>query len=221
MFLKDNSPEAVSLDAASDSVAGSDKSETSSDSAKEVEIAGKWAVDSDAGEFTFDSATGSFAGFRITEELAQIGTTEAVGRTGDVQGTLTIDGSTVTDATFTIDMTTLSSNDSRRNGKIQSALQTDQFPTASFTLTEPIDLGPDATAGGDLTVNAVGNMTIHGQTQPVTLPLQAKLVGSTIIVVGSLDVRFADYGVEVPTAPIVISVQDHGPIEFQLLFARA
>ena len=124
LFLKDNSPEAVSLDAASDSVAGSDKSETSSDSAKEVEIAGKWAVDSDAGEFTFDSATGSFAGFRITEELAQIGTTEAVGRTGDVQGTLTIDGSTVTDATFTIDMTTLSSNDSRRNGKIQSALQT-------------------------------------------------------------------------------------------------
>ncbi|MSV47549.1 MAG: hypothetical protein F2914_00875, partial [Actinobacteria bacterium] len=89
LFLKDNSPEAVSLDAASDSVAGSDKSDTSSDSANEVEIAGKWAVDSDAGEFTFDSATGSFAGFRITEELAQIGTTEAVGRTGDVQGTLT------------------------------------------------------------------------------------------------------------------------------------
>ena len=134
---------------------------------------------------------------------------------------MTIDGNTVTEATFTIDMTTLSSNDSRRNGKIQSALETDQFPTASFTLTEPIDLGPDATAGGDLTVNAVGNMTIHGQTQPVTLPLQAKLVGSTIIVVGSLDVTFADYGVEVPTAPIVISVQDHGPIEFQLLFARA
>ena len=221
LFLKDNSPEAVSLDAASDSVAGSDTSETSSGSAKEVEIAGKLAVDSDAGEFTFDSATGSFAGFRITEELAQIGTTEAVGRTGDVQGTMTIDGSTVTEATFTIDMTTLSSNDSRRNGKIQGALQTDQFPTASFTLTEPIDLGPDATAGGDLTVNAIGNMTIHGQTQPVTLPLQAKLVGSTIIVVGSLDVTFADYGVEVPTAPIVISVQDHGPIEFQLLFARA
>ncbi len=211
-FLKDDSPEAVSLDAASESV---------TDTEKVVPIDGKWAVDTDSGAFDFDTATGSFAGFRITEELAQIGATEAVGRTGDVQGSLTIEGSTVTEATFTIDMTTLKSNDSRRNGKIQGALQTDQFPTASFTLTEPIPLGATATSGGDLTVNAIGNLTIHGQTQPVTLPLQAKLVGSTVIVVGSVDVTFADYGVEVPTAPIVVSVQDHGPIEFQLLFTRA
>ncbi|CAB4732724.1 unannotated protein [freshwater metagenome] len=211
-FLKDDSPEAVSLDAASESV---------TDTEKVVPIDGKWAVDTDSGAFDFDTATGSFAGFRITEELAQIGATEAVGRTGDVQGSLTIEGSTVTEATFTIDMTTLKSNDSRRNGKIQGALQTDQFPTASFTLTEPIPLGATAASGGDLTVNAIGNLTIHGQTQPVTLPLQAKLVGSTVIVVGSVDVTFADYGVEVPTAPIVVSVQDHGPIEFQLLFTRA
>jgi polyisoprenoid-binding protein YceI len=212
LFLKDDSPEAVSLDAASESV---------TDSEKVVPIDGKWTVDTDSGEFDFDTATGSFAGFRITEELAQIGATEAVGRTGDVQGSLTIEGSTVTEATFTIDMTTLQSNDSRRNGKIQEALQTDQFPTASFTLTEPIALGANAASGEDITVDAVGNLSIHGQTQPVTLPLQAKLVGSTVIVVGSVDVTFADYGVEVPTAPIVVSVQDHGPIEFQLLFTRA
>jgi polyisoprenoid-binding protein YceI len=212
LFLKDDSPEAVSLDAASESV---------TDSEKVVPIDGKWTVDTDSGEFDFDTATGSFAGFRITEELAQIGATEAVGRTGDVQGSLTIEGSTVTEATFTIDMTTLQSNDSRRNGKIQEALQTDQFPTASFTLTEPIALGANAASGEDITVDAVGTLSIHGQTQPVTLPLQAKLVGSTVIVVGSVDVTFADYGVEVPTAPIVVSVQDHGPIEFQLLFTRA
>jgi polyisoprenoid-binding protein YceI len=212
LFLKDDSPEAVSLDAASESV---------TDSEKVVPIDGKWTVDTDSGEFDFDTATGSFAGFRITEELAQIGANEAVGRTGDVQGSLTIEGSTVTDATFTIDMTTLQSNDSGRNGKIQEALQTDQFPTASFTLTEPIALGANAASGEDITVDAVGNLSIHGQTQPVTLPLQAKLVGSTVIVVGSVDVTFADYGVEVPTAPMVVSVQDHGPIEFQLLFTRA
>ena len=212
LFLKDDSPEAVSLDAASESV---------TDSEKVVPIDGKWTVDTDSGEFDFDTATGSFAGFRITEELAQIGATEAVGRTGDVQGSLTIEGSTVTEATFTIDVTTLQSNDSRRNGKIQEALQTDQFPTASFTLTEPIALGANAASGEDITVDAVGTLSIHGQTQPVTLPLQAKLVGSTVIVVGSVDVTFADYGEEVPTAPIVVSVQDHGPIEFQLLFTRA
>jgi hypothetical protein len=41
------------------------------------------------------------------------------------------------------------------------------------------------------------------------------------IVVGSLDIVFADYGVSVPTAPIVVSAQDHGVVEFQLFFAHA
>jgi len=221
LFLKDDSPAAVTLEGATESVTDSNTASGKDAADKVVEIDGKWAVDADSGEFTFDSATGSFAGFRITEELAQIGKTEAVGRTGAVQGSLTISGTTVTEATFTIDMTTLKSNDSRRNNKIQEALATDQFPTATFTLTEPIDLGAQAASGEEVTVNAVGNLTIHGQTQPVTLPLQAKLVGSTVIVVGSLNITFADYGVQVPTAPIIVSVQDNGPIELQLLFTRA
>ncbi|MEX0768794.1 MAG: YceI family protein [Microthrixaceae bacterium] len=221
LFLKDDAPDAVSLDAATESVTDSAAESSQDPNGTPVAIDGKWAVDADSGEFTFDSATGSFAGFRITEELAQIGKTEAVGRTGDVEGMLTIEGTTVTEATFTIDMTTLKSNDSRRDNKIQEALETDQFPTATFTLTEPIQLGEQAASGQEVTVNAIGDLTIHGQTQPVTLPLQTKLVGSTIIVIGSLNISFADYGVEVPTAPIVLSVQDNGPIELQMLFTKA
>jgi hypothetical protein len=55
----------------------------------------------------------------------------------------------------------------------------------------------------------------------VTIPLQAQLVDSTIVVVGSLDIDFADYGVEVPTARIVVSAEDHGPLELQLFFTKA
>ena len=64
-------------------------------------------------------------------------------------------------------------------------------------------------------------MTIHGQTQPVTVPIQAQLVGDTIVLTGSVDVTFSDYGVEVPSAPIVLSVSDVGTVEMQLLLTRS
>jgi len=55
----------------------------------------------------------------------------------------------------------------------------------------------------------------------VQFPLQAQLTGDTIVVVGSLDVVFSDFGITAPTAPVVVSVEDHGQIELQLFFTRA
>lgn len=227
LLLRPDSPDEVSLESARDAVttteaSGSEGTGSTAAPADGIDgIDGTWTVDDQTGEFDFESASGSFAGFRITEELASIGATEAVGRTGDVSGTMTIEGTTVTDATFEIDMTTITTNESRRDDKVQSALETDQFPTGTFELTEPIDLGADAAEGGSVTVDAVGDLTIHGVTQQVTFPLEAELVDGTIVVVGSLDITFADYGVQVPTAPVVVSVEDHGPIELQLLFVRS
>ena len=223
LFFADDSPAKVSLDAAVDQVsttttAGGD---AGTDTTAADGIAGTWTVDDASGEFDFESATGTFAGFRIQENLASIAATEAVGRTGDVTGTMTIDGTTLTEASIEVDLTTITSNESRREDKIQSALETGEFPTATFELTEPVDLGADAANGDAVDVEAVGDLTIHGVTKQVTFPLQAKLVDGTVVVVGSLDITFADYGVEVPTAPVVVSVEDHGPIELQLLFTRS
>jgi polyisoprenoid-binding protein YceI len=88
-------------------------------------------------------------------------------------------------------------------------------------LTSPIDLGSAATTGAKTTVTATGDLTIKGVTKSVQIPLQAQLTGSTIVVVGSLDVVFSDFGITAPTAPIVLSVDDHGQIELQLFFTRA
>ena len=52
---------------------------------------GIWYVDSNSGSFTFDESSGSFVGFRVEEELAQIGSFTAVGRTGEIQGELLIE----------------------------------------------------------------------------------------------------------------------------------
>lgn len=240
-FFGGDEPDAVSLDAATaqvaddtatdgdatdaatadDATADSAADESATGEAATTDgIAGTWSVDTSLGEFAYEDSTGTFVGFRIAEELQSVGSTEAVGRTPTVEGTLVIDGTTITDVTIEASMADITTNDSRRDDNVWEALETDEYPTATFVLTEPIELDDSAATGAAVTVDAVGELTIHGVTQTVTFPLEAQLVDDTIVVVGSLDISFADYGVEVPGSPVVLSVDDHGPIELQLFFSR-
>jgi polyisoprenoid-binding protein YceI len=216
-FFRDDAPAAVDLDTAVESVTTTE----TTDGAAADGIDGTWTVDAETGEFDFESATGTFAGFRIQEELASIGSTTAVGRTGDVTGSITIDGTSVTDATFDVDLTTITTNERRRDDRVQQALETGQFPTATFTLTAPIELGAAAADGEPVAATATGDLTIHGVTKPVELPIEAQLTNGTVVVVGSLDIVFSDYGVAVPESQIVVSVEDHGVMELQLLLTRS
>ena len=185
------------------------------------DFAGTWSVDTSIGEFSYEDSTGTFVGFRVEEELRNIGSTTAVGRTPEVTGTLTIDGTTVTAVTIEADMSAITTNESRRDDRVQDALETGEFPTATFVLTEPIELGADAAGGETISVTATGDLTIHGVTTSVSIPLEAQLVGDNIVVVGSLDIVFADYGVSVPSAPVVLSAEDEGVLELQLFFSQA
>jgi polyisoprenoid-binding protein YceI len=233
-YLRDDSPDEVSLETAVESVEAADRASTTSAaagsgsstttgaaSAAASAIAGTWTVDAETGDFDYESATGTFVGFRVKEELSSIGSTEAVGRTGDVTGSITIDGTTLTSVSIEADLTTITTNESRRDDRVQQALETSQFPTATFRLAGPVDLGAAATQGGPVSVAAPGDLTIHGVTNRVEMPIQAQLVNDTVVVVGSLDISFPDYGVEVPSAPVVVSAEDHGPLELQLLLKRS
>jgi polyisoprenoid-binding protein YceI len=184
-------------------------------------VSGTWAVNTSVGEFSFEDSTGTFVGFRVQEELSSIGSTTAVGRTPTVTGTITFDGTTLTEATIEADMTEIVTNDSRRDDRVQDALETGEFPTATFTLTEPIDLGDAVNTGAAVSVQATGDLTVHGVSTPVTIPLEAQLVDGTIVVVGSLDIALSTYGVEAPSAPIVVSVSDDAVMELQLFFSPA
>src|SRR5918995_4763707 len=223
-FLEDDAPAEVSLDAAVESVAGADSGSDSADGSATGTvdgIEGSWVVDTETGEFDFESATGTFAGFRIEEELAAIGSTTAVGRTGDVTGSITIEGSALTAASFDVDLTTITTNQSRRDDRVQDALETADHPTGTFTLTEPVELGEGAASGEPVAVAAVGDLTIHGVTRQVEIPLEAQLVDDTVVVTGSLDITFSDFDVDVPDSQVVVSVEDHGVMELQLLLTQA
>ncbi len=228
-FLSGDEPEAVDLDAAASVLSTTttapgegllpDPDLTDAPGA-DAGVDGTWTVDASIGEFSFEDASSSFVGFRVAEELASIGATEAVGRTPEVTGTIEIEGTTLVGATIEADFTAIVSNDDRRDNKIQGALETSQFPAATFVLTEPADFGTIPGEGESVSVTAKGDLTVHGITNSIEMPLEARLVDGVIVVIGSTEIVFADYDVAAPSAVIVLSVEDRGQIEMQLFFTR-
>ncbi len=69
-------------------------------------------------------------------------------------------------------------------------------------------------------VVASGELTLNGVTNAVEIPLQAQLIDGSILITGSTQILFADYEVTAPSAPVVVSVENNGILEFQLWLAR-
>jgi polyisoprenoid-binding protein YceI len=169
------------------------------------------------GNWTVDSTQKSFLGYRVKEQLVNIGANTAVGRTSKVTGKAVIAGDGLTSATVTGDLTALASDNNLRDGQLRDqAIETRKFPNSTFTLTSKVDL-PAALATGtavDLTLS--GTLELHGVKKDVQVPVQAQLVNGLIVVVGSIDLKFSDYNVSSPRGASVLSIEDHGVMELQL-----
>jgi polyisoprenoid-binding protein YceI len=182
---------------------------------------GTWTIDHTIGSYDYATGdfSGSWAGYRAQEELVGIGGTEAIGRTPAIDGAITLAGTQLTDASLSVDLTTLASDESMRDGQLgHQGVQTDQFPTATFVLTAPIDLGTLPAAGTGIQVNAVGDLTLHGVTRNVSIPLNAVWSGDIIGVNGSLTFPWEDFGMTRPSSMKVVSLADRVTMEFQAFF---
>lgn len=161
----------------------------------------------------------SFAGVRIDEELRGVGAITAVLRTPEVTGEATITDGFLTDLLIRVDLTTLSSDDARRDRSIAGALDLATFPLATFTLVNTIDVSALAN-GEQVRFLAEGTLSINGVSVPATAAVTVDTSGSFIVAVAQIPLVFADFGVQLPSAPIVLSLSDAGIIETQLLFRR-
>ncbi|MDH3754837.1 MAG: YceI family protein [Acidimicrobiia bacterium] len=181
---------------------------------------GTWIIDDSIGDFA-DFSSG-FVGFRIDEELASIGASTVVGRTPDVTGTLEIEGATITSTEMLVDMTTLTTGISNRDGAIRrQAIETNTFPEATFSLTSPIELGTLPDDGVPVDITATGDLTVHGVTNSVDIPLTAELNSGVIVVAGELGpFLLSDFDIQRPSAAVVLSVEDNAIMELQLFFTQ-
>ena len=180
------------------------------------ELPGTWTV-----------APGSVVGYRVREQLGSLpAPDDAVGRTSQVTGTVTLaaGGGTITAnaANFSANVASLTSDQSRRDNFIKrEGLQSSQFPTATFAEAGTITVPSGAVSGHSATVSVSGNLTVHGVTKLVTIPLQVQISGHELQVVGSLVFPFSEFGMTPPSIGGFVSVQSNATLEFSLLFARA
>ena len=169
---------------------------------------------------SWTAGSGSVAGYRVKEVLLGQNT-EAVGRTSAVTGKLTVSGSQVASGAFRVDLTQVTSDEQRRDAQFQGRImETATYPTASFELTEPIDLDTLPAEGATSSAKASGKLTVHGTTKAVTVQVTVQRSGDSFKVSGSIPVTFADYGITNPSFGPV-TTEDHGEIEFLLALTRA
>ena len=174
----------------------------------------------DASDGIWNVSSGSLVGYRVKEVLFGQSNV-AVGRTSEVSGSITVTGTTIDTGTFTVDMVTVASDQSRRDGQFNGRImETSTYPTATFTLTKPITLGSIPAQGTQRTYEATGNLTLHGVTKAVTFKVNGRYSGSTFQVAGSIPITFADWSIPNPSFGPV-STEDHGVLEFALNFAQA
>ncbi len=174
-----------------------------------TDVDGTWVVSAKPGKNV------TSAGFTFNELLPGDARTTS-GSTQDVNGEMTIEGGTLTAGEVTVDMTNIVTDKDVRDENVRrKILHTEEYPEATFTLTEPADvsqLPDDGTVG---TVTLTGDLTIHGQTNSITQDFTALRTGETVIVHADIPISRADYGVETPEF-VAAKIDENGEVNIRL-----
>jgi polyisoprenoid-binding protein YceI len=222
--LRGDSVAALTLPASTPTAAAS-ASDVADASATPIPSTAPMSASGAAGTWTVTS--GSQAGYRVRERLANLSAeSDAVGRTADVTGSITVeangDAAKLTAGALTVNTQTIASDKQMRDNRLRrEGLQTDRYPTATFTVTQPVDIPASALSGTATSLTLTGDLTLHGVTKSVQIPAQTQLVGNQIQVAGSLSFPLSDYQISPPNVGgFVLSISDQGTLEFLVAFAK-
>lgn len=158
-------------------------------------------------------------GFTFNEVLPAEKTTTS-GSTTEVTGQADISDSTLKTAAVTVDMDELTTDKKVRDQNMKSKLfEVDEFPVATFTLTEPADLSAVPDDGSAATVSLTGDLTIHGETKQVTNDFQVVRDADTVVLGGDIPLNRLDYGVETPEM-IAAKISEVGAVNVRVTLQK-
>ncbi|MCB0210688.1 MAG: YceI family protein [Anaerolineae bacterium] len=145
-----------------------------------------------------------------------------VGTTDQVAGQIAVDFSDPQASqvgTIQINARTLATDNDFRNRAIKNAiLLTDNYEFVTFTPTEITGLPENATVGESYNFQIVGDLTVTDTTQQVTFDVTATATSETQLQgTASTSVLYTDFGLFIPDAPAVDTVDDAVRLEIDFV----
>lgn len=176
-----------------------------------VGVDGHWDVVSGAGE------NSSEAGYTFDEVLpGQEKSTS--GRTSSVSGSLVVNDGILEEGRVTVDVDSIESDIEKRDIHVRdNILHTDQYPEATFTISDPVDLSSLPEDGSVDTVTVNGELTMHGKTNDVTAELTVLRTGENVIVEGQVPVEREAFGIVSPEF-VASQIAEEGTVDLLLVF---
>ena len=165
----------------------------------------------------------SEAAYFADEQLASLSLpSTAKGATNEIEGVffLTEDGFALASepvSTFTIDLTSLKSNESRRDTRVQQALETGIYPTATFTIASVAGYDDSIPDGEEQVLALGGLLDIHGVEKQVTWDVRARREGNVITALATITFSFDDFGIRPPSFAGFVSVGDELTLQLQFV----
>lgn len=133
---------------------------------------------------------------------------------GTGQLVLRADGGFAEGSQIVVDLTTLRSDESRRDNFIKdNTLQTRRFPRAEFAVKGAEGLPAPLPASGEWRVKLVGDMTLHGVTKELAWDATVKRSGGDVSGTATTKFPFGDFGMEPPVVGSVLSIIDEIRVE--------
>jgi polyisoprenoid-binding protein YceI len=165
----------------------------------------------------------SEAAYFVDEELATIGLpSTAKGATNDVTGIVygSADGTALAadqPSSFTVDLTGLTSDEDRRDQRVQQALDTGTYQSAKFTVTSVSGYDASIAEGEEQSLQLTGVLDLHGVQKEVTWEVKAYREGNAISALATVTISFADFDITAPTFQGLVSISDEATLQVQLI----
>ena len=146
---------------------------------------------------TFIVGEGSEATFTVNEKLSSLPLpNDAVMRTGDITGEIDLSAAT---ASLVIDLHTLKSDNTRRDGYIRNRL----FPgqrTTTISVNEFPDIPEEFAEGKSFTSTVTATVNVNGTDADIEFEIESRLDPDRLLVLVKGDFTWADFGMSAPTS---------------------
>jgi polyisoprenoid-binding protein YceI len=161
----------------------------------------------------------SEARYRAQEELAQVGKTEAVGKTQAIVGQIALDqdGTPLACSRFDVDLRTLHSDQAKRDNYLyKNTLEAEKYPVATFVLRKVEGLDGPLSEGQETPLTLIGDLTLHGVTKLVAWDAKATRDDGGLVGSAATQFEMPDFAIQRPSVPVVLSLDETVRLEVDL-----